>query len=86
MRAYNVQIVAMRNGQEIRFVEVIAFPLQSTDRSGCVTEGAREAGAIEQARIKYPELTDIRADWSRHVSDDEFDRTNARPQYIRLPG
>jgi len=85
MRAYNVQIVANLNGREIRFVEVIAFPLQSTSSSGCVDERDREAGAIEQVRIKYPQLQNVRAEWSRHVSNDDFDKGTARPFYIKLP-
>ena len=72
MRAYNVNIVAVDEEKEVRFVEVIAFPLQALDRSGCVNERNREAGAIAQVKIKYPDLRDVRAEGSRHVSSDDF--------------
>lgn len=82
MRAYNVQIVADLDGKEVRFVEVIAFPLESTGLHGCVKEEDREDGAIQQVMIKYPQLSNIRVEWSRHVSSDMFDKEKARPYYI----
>jgi hypothetical protein len=70
MRAYNVNIMALHNGKEVHFMEVIAFPLQPLGRSGSVNKVDREAGAVEQIRIKYPQLQNIRATGSKHIASD----------------
>lgn len=68
MRAYNVHIIAEdAAGNQTKFVEVAAYPDRPTDRSGCVTEGEREAKAIRQVRARMPHLRNVRAEWSIHV-------------------
>ena len=84
MRAYNVKIVANLKGKEVHFVEVIAFPLQSLSLSGAVNEEDREAGAIEQVKIKYPQLENVHAEGSRHVSSD--DSGKHWNDYLPFPG
>ena len=83
MRAYNVRIVAETpTGTTVRFVEVIAFPTHATTVDGAVREPVREAGAIEQVRIKNPLLRNIRAEGSIHVS--RSDRQEITDAYVRV--
>jgi len=77
MRAYNVKIIALHNGREVQFVEVVTFPLNPLDKTGCVTESVREAGAVEQVKIRWPELKDVRSNGSRHVSSNPNDPVEA---------
>jgi len=52
--------------------------------SGAVNEEDREAGAIEQVKIKYPQLENVRAEGSRHVSGD--DSGKHWNDYLPFPG
>ena len=68
MRAYHVEIMARDGaGNKIEFKELVTYPDRPDDLSGCVTERAREAKAIEQVRARMPNLRNVSAHGSVHV-------------------
>lgn len=60
MRMYKVRISALHDGKAVEFMEIIAFPFHP--REGCpVPEEDREEGAVQQVKLKYPNLLMVRA-------------------------
>ena len=67
-KVYNVHIVAKdADGNEVKFVEVVAYPDRPATVEGAVPESQREPKAIRQVQGKCPHLQDVRAEWSRHI-------------------
>lgn len=68
-KVYNIHIVAEdAEGNEVKFVELVAYPKRPNDCHHGVPEHIREARGIKQVEQKCPHLRNVRAEWSRHIS------------------
>jgi len=62
MKAYNVQILMVVGGKEVRFTERVEYPhLDPYSRGSCVSESEREQKAVAQVGQRNQNATEIRA-------------------------